>query len=291
MSLVRGSVVLTLFIALPALARADAFDNYINPILVKAAKSKAVKRVQKLSSADMIEHSRDVTGLTAAFVIVKTNDGRMARLLVRPGAQKTPDGTVPVTLLERFVTYREGDEKTVQAAGQDVRLFGDFHFSLDLGQVVPAKLGGDLKFVADGKDTYLEPVGKAEMYLLTEAIPEAAAKKATRPQVGEKFEPRYFNGVYKLYDDGRRSGSLHLKVDDMGDVQGWYYSDKDGQKYEVDGKVGNPLHLIQFTITFPRSMQTFRGFMFTGDGRAIAGTSRLQERETAFYAVREGEEK
>src|SRR4051794_35361202 len=67
-----------MILALPALARADAFDHYINPILVKAAKSKAVKRIDKLTSADMIEHSRDVTGLTATFVIVKTNDGRMA---------------------------------------------------------------------------------------------------------------------------------------------------------------------------------------------------------------------
>jgi hypothetical protein len=39
-------------------------------------------------------------------------------------------------------------------------------------------------------------------------------------------------------------------------------------------------------ITFPRTLQQFSGCMFTGDARAITGFSRLQERETGFYAVR-----
>ncbi|MCS7047452.1 MAG: hypothetical protein NZO58_13930, partial [Gemmataceae bacterium] len=83
-----------------------------------------------------------------------------------------------------------------------------------------------------------------------------------------------------------RSGTLHLKVADNGQVSGAFYSDKDGSKYEVEGKIGNPNHTITFLITFPRTVQHFTGAMFTGDGKAIAGFARLQERETAFYAVR-----
>jgi hypothetical protein len=75
-------------------------------------------------------------------------------------------------------------------------------------------------------------------------------------------------------------------VDAAGDVLGHYYSDKDGQKYEVSGKAGGPAHRIEFRVTFPRTVQFFQGFMFTGDARAIAGTSRLEDRETGFYAVR-----
>ena len=92
---------------------------------------------------------------------------------------------------------------------------------------------------------------------------------AEKVVVGEKFEPRYFNGTYQLYDDGRRSGCLTLQVDDDGSVRGAYYSDKDGRKYEVRGKLGTPKHSIQFTVQLPRSEQTFQGWLFTGDAKAI----------------------
>ena len=85
-----------------------------------------------------------------------------------------------------------------------------------MGQVVPEELGGDLRFVADGDKSYVEPVGKAKLYLLLKPLPEATPKKPEKLVIGDKFESRYFNGKYKLYDDGRRSGELVLKVDDDG---------------------------------------------------------------------------
>ena len=97
---------------------------------------------------------------------------------------------------------------------------------------------------------------------MTQPLPEAAPRKAARPEIGATFEPRFFNGKYTLYDDGRRSGTLVLKVLDGGAVTGAYYSGKDGKKYEVSGKVGNPPHAIQFTVTFPRTTQTFQGWLF-----------------------------
>jgi hypothetical protein len=278
---------LALLLAGPAPARADAFDNYTNPILAKAIASKLAMPVKQLTPELMVQLSRALPGVTAAFVVVKTNEGRLAKLLVRPAAHKlSQSDTVPIVFIERLVTYREGEERTIAAAAQDIRLFAGFHFSLDIGQVVPDKLGGDLRYVAQGENSWLEPVGKAQLFLMTGHLPEANPKKGDKLIVGEKFDPAYFNGTYKLYDDGRRSGMLRLKVLDNGDVDGVYYSDKDGQKYEVAGRIGNPKHLIEFTVTFPRTVQTFRGMLFTGDGRAITGTSRLQERETGFYAVR-----
>jgi hypothetical protein len=283
----RAGAVFAALLLAPAAARADAFDNYTNPILAKVPGSKSAEALKQLTPEQMVEHSRALPGATAAFVVVRTNDGRLAKLLVRPAAHKlSGGGTVPILLVERFVTYREGDERTVVASGHDVRLFPGFRFSLDIGQAVPEKLGGDLLYVADGDKSYLEPVGKAELFLVTKHLPEANPKKGSKLVVGEKFEPAYFNGTYKLFDDGRRSGTLKLKVLDNGEVEGAYYSDKDGQKYEVSGHLGNPKHLVEFTIQFPQTIQTFRGMLFTGDARAIAGTSRLQERETGFYAVR-----
>jgi hypothetical protein len=275
-------------------ARADSFDHYTNRILVKVPTATGVQKVEKLTPELMVEHSRVLPGISVTFVVVKTNDGRLSKLLVQPAQQKIKKGdkvvTVPILLLERFVTYREGEERTIDAEGKMIRLFGGFHFDLDMGQVVPANLGGDLRLIVKGDDSYVEPVGKAEIYLVTKHLKEANPKKQTRPEIGEAFEPRYFNGSYKLYDDGRRTGTLHLKVADNNEVTGSYYSGKDGRKYEVTGKVGsNPNHAIQFRITFPKSVQSFQGLMFTGDGRAIVGSSRLQDRETGFYAIRADE--
>jgi hypothetical protein len=124
------------------------------------------------------------------------------------------------------------------------------------------------------------------LFLVTKALPDVAPKPPEKVRVGETFETRYFNGSYKLYDDGRRSGTLNLKVEDDGTVTGSYYSDKDGQKYEVSGKVGTPPHSIRFGIKFPQTEQTFQGWLFTGDARVLTGTSRLAEREAGFYAQR-----
>jgi hypothetical protein len=170
-------------------------------------------------------------------------------------------------------------------------LFQDFVFNLDIGQVVPPKVGGDLRLVVANGKFYAEPTGKAAFYLITKPLPEAVPPKNTSTFTTGKFQPKFFNGVYKLYDDGRRTGTLHLRVTAKGAVTGYYYSGKDGKKYEVDGQVGDPHHRIDFKIIFPRTAETFRGWMFTGNGAAIAGTARLEQSEFGFYAIREGGKK
>jgi hypothetical protein len=272
----------------PAVVRADPFDNYTNTILAKIGEAKAVEKIVKLTPAFMVEHSRVLPGITATFIVVKTNESRYAKLLVLPAEQKISDKErLPIIQIDRYVTYREGEERTVHATGQNVRLFGGFRFNLDMGQVVPEAVPADLRVVVEKGVAILEPVGKAEMYLVTQHLPEANPAKPAKLEVGVKFDKRYFNGVYQMHDDGRRSGKMHLSVADNGLVSGWYYSDKDGQKYEVSGKVSNnPPHMVEFLITYPRVSQSFTGYLFTGDGGAITGVSRLQGLDTGFYAKR-----
>jgi hypothetical protein len=278
-------------LALPRPARADAFDRYLNPILGKVPTAEGVQEVKQLTPALLADHEGVLGDTGGVFLVVTTNEGRRSKLLVQPARQKVDaEHRVPILLINRFVTYKEGTEQTVLASGQNVSLFPGFRFSLDLGQVVPEALGGDLRFVADGDKVHTEPVGKAKMYLLTKPLPEAAPKKAPKLVVGETFEPRYYNGTYRLYDDGRRSGKLVLKVENGGEISGSFYSDKDGEKYEVNGKVGMPVNTVQFTIKFPRVEETFQGWMFTGDARALTGYSRLVDHEQGFYAVRLEEE-
>jgi hypothetical protein len=276
-----------LLVLTPHPARADTFDQYFNSALALVPMSKNAQKVAELTPSLMVQYSRVLPNITATFLVVKTNEGRFCKLLVQPARQKISAAlSVPILLIERYVTYREGEERAIHAQGQNVRLFNDFRLSLDIGQVVPKELDADLRFSADGDNVVVVPVGKAEIYLVTKHLSEANPGEKSKLVVGAKFEARYFSGSYKLHDDGRRSGLLTLKVADDGEVSGAYYSDKDGQKYEVSGKVGMPNHSIQFRITFPRTIQFFSGFMFTGDGQAITGTSRLQERETGFYATR-----
>lgn len=284
--LTRWSACLVL-VSLAASARGDTFDNYFNPHLAKIPTSEGVQKIAKLTPEIMVGASRVLPGVSGTFVVVKTNEGRWSKLLVHPGKQKVPDAeAVPIVLVDRFVTFKEGEEKTVFAQGKKMNLFADFRLSLDIGQIVPAPLGGDLKFVVEGDQAWLEPVGKAEMYLATKHLVETTPKKYEKVVVGEKIEPRHFAGVYKLNEDGRRMGELHLAVKENGDVYGHLYSDKDGQKYEVEGKVGTPPHTIQFRVTLPRTIQFYTGCMFTADGAAIAGFAKMQERETGFYAIR-----
>jgi hypothetical protein len=282
----RFAITTLLMLLTPLLLRADSFEDYTNPILAKAAGAKGVLKLTQATPALLAEHAGVLPGTRAALLVVHTNEGRWAKLLVQPARQKVRDGSVPILLIDRFVTYKEGEERTIQAKGENVRLFGGFQFNLDMGQVVPDSVGGDLRFVAEAGKSRLEPVGKAQVYLLTKSLSEAAPKRAPMPVFGATFEPRYFNGKYKLYDDGRRSGTLLLKVDAKGNVTGSYYSDKDGRKYEVEGKIGTPTHSIYFRITFPRSVQEFHGWLFTGNGQALTGSARLQGRETGFYALR-----
>jgi hypothetical protein len=219
--------------------------------------------------------------------VVRTNQGRYAKVLLQTARQKIDgDRAVPIVLIDRFVTYKEGTEQTVQATGKNVYLFAGFRWSLDLGQVVPADVPADVQCIGEGNKVWLEPLGDAKLFLVTKANPDAVPKKGPKLVVGPQFEPRYFAGTYKLFDDGRRSGKLVLQVDDAGEVTGSYYSDRDGEKYEVRGKVGMALHAIQFTIKFPRSEQTFQGWLFTGDARAMTGSSRLLDRQAGFYAER-----
>lgn len=276
----------------PVVAHADSFDNYTNKILVTIPESKNAKKITKLTPKLMVQNTRVLPGVPETFIVVKTNEGRFARLLVRPAGQKVGENELPIVILERYVTFRDGEERTIHATGQNVRLFGDFRFSLDIGQVVPKDVAADLRVGLEDGDPFLEPVGKAELFVVTKHLPDANPPKTGKLVVGEKFDMRYFNGAFKLYDDGRRSGTMHFKVGENGVVTGHYYSDKDGQKYELEGKINNnPKHQIDFIITYPRVTQTFTGYLFTGDGKALTGVSRLDNRETGFYAIRIEDEK
>src|SRR5580658_142098 len=159
------AIVAALLGLLPGVLRSDPCDNYTNTILSKIGDVKTVEKITKLTPALMVEHSRVLPGIVATFIVVKTNEDRYAKLLVMPGEQKVSDKErLPIVQIDRYVTFREGEERTIHASGKNVRLFAGFRFNLDIGQVVPETVGADLRVVVDNGVASLEPVGKAEMY-------------------------------------------------------------------------------------------------------------------------------
>jgi len=267
--------------------KTDPFDFFTNPVLNKLADSKDVKVYEALPLDDLANFDNIVPGTTGTLLVVKTVGGRNAKLLVQSARQKVEgDRQLPVLLIDRFITYKEGEEQTILTRGEGLKIYPGFRFSLDLGQVVPEEVGGDIALVKDGDVVKLKSLDRAKMAVLTRYDKSLEPARPAKVTIGEPFEPKYFTGSYRIYDDGRRSGKLTLKVDEDGSVAGAYFSDRDGARYELRGRVGTPTHAISFTVNLPRTEQVFNGWLFTGDGKVMVGTSRMLNRETGFYATR-----
>ncbi len=233
---------LVAFLATNALCNADSFDRHTNPILQKGLEGTDVKEVTSLSSESAFQHDRALPGVVGTFLIVRTNEGRNAKLLVQWARQKTSqDKSIPMILIDRYTCYREGEERTLNSTGQNLSFFPGFRLSLDIGQLVPPELAADLACKLVDKEAVLEPVGKAKLYLVSKSLLPKPTPGTALPKPGEgPFDPKYFTGTYKLNDDGKRGGTLDLQVKEGGEIAGAYFSDSTGQKYEVSGKVGSP---------------------------------------------------
>ena len=105
MSPARVSPILCLLFVANA-ARAEPFDLYLNKDLARLAEGKRVKEVQKLTPTMIVENDRVLTKTSSAFLVVRTNGGRFAKLLVQAAKQKIDaDNAAPILSIERYVTY------------------------------------------------------------------------------------------------------------------------------------------------------------------------------------------
>ena len=265
----------------------DRFDSYTRPALSKLIGSETMLVRKSISVQELAEYDRVLPKITASFLVIKTNGNRICKLQVAAGKQKVGDDRfLPVLIIEKFVTFKDGEERAIASTGAGMTLYPGFRLNLDLGQIVPGDLQGDLFVRSESGQMIAEPLGKAQMWQAVQNLPDPFPNQPGKPVPGDKFLAEHWNGSFFLHDDGRRSGTLDLKVDSQGEVNGSYFSAKDGSKYEVRGKTGPAPHAIQFGIRFPRTEQIYQGCIFTGDLSAIAGTSKFGDRETAFYAIR-----
>src|SRR5215468_1821645 len=108
-------------------ARADAFDNYTNPILAKVPGAAGVQEVRRITPDQIAENDRVLPGASAALIVVKTNDGRWSKLLIETARQKIDDKrSLPIIVINRFVTFKEGDERAIAASAKNVYLYSGY---------------------------------------------------------------------------------------------------------------------------------------------------------------------
>jgi hypothetical protein len=272
-----------LIAATPAFAL-DTFDRHTAYWLEQVAKKGTP--VTEMSSRQAAELKFLGPDITAPCVVVRTGEGNVAKALVSFGFRKSDPKPVPVVVLERFVTYDRDRPNIALAAGKNVMLFPGFQFDLDIGQVVPERLGGDLSF---NDQRRLLPLGEAKLFGLSgSALP--AAEEEGEPSAEPGVRPRDFAGTWIVDADGRLKGKWTLSVDDEGNVDGQHLSDETQSTFALSGKIteGNRL---QCEVQFANAAQAFDLFLWTGDKSHMAGTTLQQDRKLGVFAVREPKKK
>ena len=86
---------------------------------------------------------------------------------------------MPIVVLERYVTYDRDRGDVTLAHGRNVMLFPGYEFDFDIGQVVPAGSGADLKFAADRQ---LAAIDKAKLHPVNGSVLPATPPDKYDPQ-------------------------------------------------------------------------------------------------------------
>ena len=274
--------------------RGDEFGRLLGPPLFEIPHRPDAHGQGRLSLKALEALPEVLRGERSALVIVTTDEGNVAKLLVSAGFRKRKgeggnEVLAPILIVDRFETIDAGDRISWKARGRETILFEGFSFDLDSGQVVPDGFGGDIRLSPGGADgPELTALGASKLYTLDKPLPVAPTSPG-RPSSGRAVLPTDFSGRYSLMANGQMSGTLDLSVDPDGMVSGQFRSDRNGAVYPVTGKVAADLsRKIEFTIQFPRSQQVYEGLLWTEEKNAFAGTVQILDHPFSFFAVREG---
>ena len=275
-------------------AQGDEFGRLVGLSLFDVPRRADARGQAKLSVRALEALPEVLRGERAALVIATTDQGNMAKLLLSAGMRQRQDGggkndLIPVMIVDRFETIDGGDRMSFKARGRDLILFEGFQVDLDTGQVVPDGFGGDIRLSVGGADgPELTAIGSNKLYTFDRPLPVAPTSPG-RPSSGRTVLATDFNGRYHLMANGQISGDLELSVAEDATVSGRFRSDRNGAAYPVTGKVAADLaRKIEFTIQFPRSIQSYEGLLWTEEKNAFAGTVQILDHPYSFFAVREG---
>jgi len=263
---------------------------------VKLAESPHVQSHEQLTGEELLRLPQVLDEARSALLIVRTDQDNLAKVLVDPAFRQVPPPAeqagaepVPILILERFTTFEAGTGSASDrcAQGRSVFLFSGFDYDLDVGQVVPEGQGGDLRFQTGGATKHrLEMVPPAELLTLDQR-PEVLEDKADAPSTGLGVKPDDYAGRYQLFADGTLTGTLVLEVENR-EVSGQFRSEASGTSYPVTGSIASETNPgITWTIQYPQIKQEYKGRLFSKGKSAIAGSVVMDQRQGAFFAIRE----
>jgi len=262
---------------------ADVFERHGAPLVRKLVEEgSAVESVTMEGAARMKPLAAN---LGSPCLVVKTDEGGFAKLLVTWGLKKGRAGErpTPVLMIERYVTYRGDRPDLTAATGKEVMLFPGFGFNLDLGQVVPEGQGADLKFTDEGA---LQPAEGAKLVALNGSqLPEPPAGRRD-PADHEGVLAEDFSGTWQLNADGRWLGELELLVTAGGKATGTFVSDESKNSYEVTGQTGSTPHNLKLEVFLANTQLSVDGYLWTKDKSQMAGTVTMTGRKFGFVARR-----
>ena len=229
-----------------------------------------------------------------AFVIAKTDQGNLAKMLVSPGLRKLKpsekDGPlVPVLIVERFETIDAGDRRSFKARGKELMLFDGFQFDLDAGQVVPEGLGGDIVFLTEARDgprlAALNDLVSTRWRSRSPPRPghrqtfggrAVAARRLRRPLQPDGQRPVVGNARAGRRSRRERSRAIFART-------------ATGRPIPSPAR-WPPRFPKRSTSRFnsPGARQIYEGFLWTEGKNAIAGSVSMLDHPYSFIAIREG---
>jgi len=264
----------------------DVFDRHSSYWLTQA-----IEKGKPLESLAMQQalRTKPIAAGFGATIIVRTSEGNLTKALLGWGFRKGPDKPQPVLLIERFATYRAGRGDVTKANGKDILLFPGFAFDFDIGQVVPAKFGGDV--LLDEK-IVLHPAGKSQLYLLSGSqLPQAKKTDVPNPRDHKGVLPSDFTGTWLVDIDGQWKGEWILTAERTGQAHGIFLSTDTRSRYPIKGRIAALPHRIKLEIDTDNFHQSVDAFLWTKDKAQMTGIVTFSGREFGFRATRKVEKK
>ncbi|QGJ70652.1 Hypothetical protein PBC10988_23500 [Planctomycetales bacterium 10988] len=267
----------------------DSFDRHDEHMLKQRIET--IEAVPSMTSGQSASLQPLGPEIHSPCLVVKTNSGNLAKILVSWGFRKDAAGKpIPVLMIDRFITYdREVANRTV-ANGKNIMLFPDFTFNLDLGQVVPNGQGADLTFTSDRK---LASIQQAKIFPIDGPAEDDQEYRNVFHEnrgIQEGVEPEDFTGIWRVNGDGRWKGSWEIIAQPNGRISGKYYADETESIFPITGKVSGSPHHISLEIELTVATQQIEAYLLTKDKDKMAGTISILGQTFGIYAERESRE-
>jgi hypothetical protein len=267
---------------------ADVFEQHTSKYLRQVSES--TEGVSEITLSDLHQLQPLSNTETTPMVVIKTSEGQWTKASMTWAFRKSESGLTPILTIERFVTYRDDLSDVTAASDENIMLFSGFAYDFDIGQVVPAKNGGDLVFTADNKQKNIQLLGSAKLWGVDGSqIPQTEDDEPPSPTDHAGVLPTDFAGVWNISIDGRWAGRMRLKIQNGRIMTGTFTSEETKSTYEVTGRVASPPQHAKLTIQLDNAEQDLETYMWTKDKSAMAGVSSLAGQTFGFYATREKE--